>query len=67
MAEFQELIRFKDTNVERRQSHLLYMYTNKHFVNVAKKYGFMLEEIKNLENVKFEHNYLFVFKKVRKD
>ena len=67
MAEFQEIIRFKDTNVERRQSHLLYMYTNKHFVNIAKKYGFSLEEIKNLENVKFEHNYLFVFKKIRDD
>ena len=67
IAEFQEVIRFKDTNVERRQSHILYMYTNKHFVNMAKKYGFMLEEIKNLDNVKFEHNYLFVFKKVRKE
>lgn len=64
MAEFQEIIRFKDTNVERRQRHLLYMFTNKKYVQLAKQNGFELKEIKSMNHIKYEHNYLFVFKKV---
>ena len=63
MAEFQEIIRFKNTNTERRQRHLMYMFTNKRYVQIAKKNGFELQEIKSMNEVKYEHNYLFVFKK----
>ena len=63
MAEFQEIIRFNKDNIERRQRHLLYMFSNKEYVKVAKKYGFQLHEIKSMNEIKYEHNYLFVFKK----
>jgi ubiquinone/menaquinone biosynthesis C-methylase UbiE len=63
MAEFQEIIRFKKTNMERRQRHLMYMFTNKRYVQIAKNNGFELQEIKSMNEVKYEHNYLFVFKK----
>jgi len=63
MAEFQEIIRYKKDSVERRHRHKLYMYTNKHYVQIAKKTGFELKEIKNMKDVKYEHNYLFVFRK----
>ena len=63
MAEFQEIIRFNKDNIERRQRHLLYMFSNKEYVKVAKKYGFQLQEIKSMNEIKYEHNYLFVFKK----
>jgi ubiquinone/menaquinone biosynthesis C-methylase UbiE len=63
MAEFQEIIRFKKTNTERRQRHIMYMFTNKKYVQIAKKNGFELQEIKSMNEVKYEHNYLFVFKK----
>lgn len=64
IAEFQEIIRFKKTNEERRQTHRLYMYTNKAYVQIAKKNGFKLKEIKSMNDVKYEHNYLFVFQKI---
>ena len=66
MAEFQEIIRFKKNNTERRQRHLMYMFTNKKYVQIAKKNGFELQEIKSMNKIKYEHNYLFTFKKVKK-
>ena len=66
MAEFQEIIRFKKNDIERRQRHLMYMYTNKKYVQIAKKNGFELQEIKSMNKIKYEHNFLFTFKKVKK-
>ncbi len=66
-AKFMESFHFKKKKEIRKQEHKLYMSNIKDCVNKIKKHGFELVGTTDLIKCSYEYQYLFYFKKIKKN
>jgi len=57
----------KGNRKDRTQQHTFHMYDKATYVNVAEKYGFVLQKIEPQTFSGYGHHYLFIFRKIKKE
>tara|TARA_Y100000816_G_scaffold245458_1_gene193454 strand:+ start:2063 stop:2992 length:930 start_codon:yes stop_codon:yes gene_type:complete len=58
-AVFKEKIKYNDKNIVRINEHDLFMNSRKYIIGIAKNVGFSVLSIHRMNNINYDHNYLY--------